>query len=68
MFLTSEELYELTGYKLAAAQCRWLEGRGYPFDSNASGKPRVLRAYVHQRLCPAHQAIQMAEPNFEAIR
>ncbi len=68
MFLTGEELYELTGYKLAAAQCRWLGSHGYPFDINAGGKPRVLRAYLHQRLCPAQIAAAMAEPNFDAIR
>lgn len=68
MFLTGDELRELTGYKLASAQCRWLESRGYPFETNASGKPRVLRSYVQQRLCPQLAGSSIVAPDFDAIR
>lgn len=68
MFLTGDELYDLTGYKLASSQCRWLESRGYPFETNASGKPRVLRAYIQQRLCPNPAGSPIAAPDFDAIR
>jgi hypothetical protein len=49
MFLDAEELRELTGYKVAAYQARWLERRGYPFELSVMDKPRVLRAYVERR-------------------
>lgn len=68
MFLTGDELRELTGYKLASSQCRWLESRGYPFETNASGKPRVLRAYVQQKLCPHPAGFLIDAPDFDAIR
>lgn len=66
--MTGDELLELTGYKLARSQCRWLESRGYPFETNASGKPRVLRAYIQQRLCPNLVGSSIATPDFDAIR
>ncbi len=69
LFLNNEEIYDLTGFKLATAQCRWLTEHGYPFDTNHSGKPKVLRSYLEQRLCPSIISSQgFEEPNFEALR
>lgn len=69
IFLNAEEMFELTGLKLASAQCRWLTNNGYPFDKSQSGKPKVLRSYLEQRLCPALNNIHsFDEPNFDAIR
>lgn len=69
IFLNSEEICDLTGFKLATAQCRWLTDNGYPFDKNHSGKPKVLRTYLEQRLCPTQTKSQgFEEPNFEALR
>ena len=50
MFLTPDELAELTGYQQQSRQIRWLRDRRYPFDLGADGKPRVLRSYVERRL------------------
>lgn len=50
MFLTANEIVELTGYQVAHYQACWLTSHGYPFELTNSGKPRVLRAYVEQRL------------------
>ncbi len=50
MFLTADDLVELTGYQAPARQCRWLDRAGYPFELNAAGKPKVLKAYVEKRL------------------
>lgn len=44
MFLTREELIELTGYKLGKKQCKWLARNGYKFDVRADGRPAVARA------------------------
>ncbi len=41
MFLTPEQLRELTGYQLAAYQIRWLQSRGVTHWVRADGKPVV---------------------------
>jgi len=65
LFLTHDELVELTDLKIPSAQIRWLKSHAYPFEIGASGKPKVLRALLMQRLAiPAKQS----EPNFDAIR
>jgi len=68
MFLSREELFELTERKMAHAQCRWLTDHGYPYDKSASGKPKVLRSYLERRLCPESVLPGTEEPNFDAIR
>lgn len=50
LFLTHDEMQELTGYQLPHFQALWLIDHGYPFERTNSGKPRVLRAYIQQRL------------------
>lgn len=50
LFLTSDELHELTGYKVGHYQAHWLMTHGYPYEKTISGKPRVLRAFVEKRL------------------
>lgn len=69
LFLTPDELRELTGLRVPAYQCRWLEKHGYPFETNASGKPKVLRAFLMQKLGMVQQpGMGMAiEPDFDAI-
>ncbi|MCF8186377.1 MAG: DUF4224 domain-containing protein [Sulfuritalea sp.] len=69
IFLNTEEMQDLTGFKLATRQCRWLADHGYPFDTSRSGKPKVLRTYLEQRLCPGLSNINgIEEPNFAALR
>ncbi len=68
LFLNNEEILELTGFKLATGQCRWLTDHGYPFDTSRSGKPKVLRSYLEQRLCPSLTSkFGFEEPNFAAL-
>lgn len=50
MFLTVNELRELTGYRRPSAQARWLTSHGWRFALNAVGHPRVARAYFERRL------------------
>ncbi len=47
LFLTSEELAQLTGRKLKSQQIKWLKTSGLPFWVNARGHPVVTRAAVH---------------------
>lgn len=50
MFLTPEELEQLTGYQKASAQGRWLTRERLPFVKGGDGKLKVLRLAVEQRL------------------
>jgi len=50
MFLTTDELEDLTGYKRRSSQREWLRARAYPFELDAWGRPKVLRSHVEQRL------------------
>lgn len=50
MYLTADNLAELTGLTQAAAQIKWLEKRGWKFERTAQGQPRVTVAYHAARL------------------
>jgi hypothetical protein len=50
MFLTREELLELTDYRQSAAQRRWLIQRGWRFEIGRDGHPKVLRNEVEGRM------------------
>ena len=67
LFLTQDELKELTDLKIPSAQRRWLTKHSYPFEVSASGKLKVLRSIVFQRLSSIQSSFTN-EPNFEAIR
>lgn len=67
MFLTSEELTELTGYSLAAWQRKWLDAHGYRYEKSAVGRPVVLKAYVTAKLSGAEQ-VAGAKMNLDALR
>jgi hypothetical protein len=62
-FLTDIDLEELTGLKQPAAQARYLRSKGYRFDCNARGVPRVLWAQVEARQAgiPANDTQNKAE-------
>ncbi len=75
LFLTSDEICELTGRKLRSAQLRWLMDRGWIFETNAAGKPLVLRSYVDRRLGGAPKGTTgkgmdsaVPAPDFSAVR
>ena len=50
MFLTPEELHDLTDKSRADAQIRWLTKHGYRFEVSSLGRPKVLRSTVLDRL------------------
>jgi len=43
LFLSRDELEELSGYKMQSAQKRWLSRKKLPFVTGKDGRPRVLR-------------------------
>lgn len=66
MFLTAEELTDLTGLKRPRAQLVWLRANGWPVEEDASGRPVLLRSVVEARMgaVPLHQ---QAAPNWDAL-
>lgn len=69
-FLSAAELHELTGRQIAKYQVAWLRARGWRFETNAAGAPRVARAYFERRMVGEAAAPEPALPaqhNFEAL-
>lgn len=48
MFMTSDELAELTGYRQPSKQVAMLRRQGVPFHVNAAGHPKVARAIIER--------------------
>lgn len=50
MFLTPEELSQLTGYRPCQRMriCRWLDEHGIAYTTNRLGDPVVLRSTIEQ--------------------
>ncbi len=63
VLLSAEEIYGLTGYRLAAYQVRWLQRQGITHWVRADGKPSVPRAAIEGR------AVQPSapEPDWSAL-
>lgn len=57
MFLTAEDLRQLTGYCRPADQIRWLRRQGLLFWINARGRPVVPRDAVAAQ--PARQTFEL---------
>lgn len=67
MFLTTDQLAEMTGYKNRKKQADWLSENGYEFDIRADGRPNVLIDQVRERQCKGATARTPAEPNLAAL-
>ena len=50
MFLTGKELTEFIGYQRPKKQVEWLVSRGYKFEVNGAGQPKVLREHINEIL------------------
>ena len=50
MFLTEQNMKELTGRVRPCAQIRWLKDNDWPFEINALGHPVVLRSVAVAKL------------------
>lgn len=55
MFLTEQELIDLTGYHRPKSVRKWLDSNGYRYAVGADGWPRVLKESVYSRLLPNHR-------------
>jgi Domain of unknown function (DUF4224) len=61
MFLSPEQLCEMTGYRRYSGQRRWLQREGISFRIRADGRPIVLISEL-TKTPPPH-----AQPNFGAM-
>lgn len=74
LFLSAEELAELTGRASSAGQRKWLKDNGYPFATNANKRPIVAREYLLNRLgvaatmSPHAMMAAVPRPNFGALK
>lgn len=69
MFLTKEQVSELTGRKRTSSQQKWLKEHGWHFEENATGRPIVLATYAESMLgCGQHQKAETYQPNFNTLR
>ncbi|MDD3576512.1 DUF4224 domain-containing protein [Halothiobacillus sp.] len=50
LFLSEDELCELSGYQSRQYQAKWLRENLWPFEIDKDGRPKVLRATVLARL------------------
>lgn len=67
MLMTDDEIQELTGYKTAKGQIEWLRARGWIFEINRVGRPKVDREYYRGRMGNATVAEPATGPNWGAM-
>jgi hypothetical protein len=65
LFLSGEQLRELTGYVQPAAQIRWLRKNAVHHFVRADGRPRVPLAAIAP--APAKAEAPRKGPNFDAL-
>ena len=71
MFLSREELAEFTGFKYRPEQLRWLSNRGYKYELDRTGRPKVLRAAIVAALggpAEAQPQERRTEPNWDFFK
>lgn len=64
LFLTTDELRELTGYQRPSCMIRQLRENGVRFFIAADGYPRVARNEIESR----HPSRQSMEPDFSSLQ
>lgn len=70
MFLTRDEITELTGKRRFTAQVAWLSAHRWAFETRADGRPVVARAEAERQLVGkrGRGPEPAAEPDFGALR
>lgn len=79
LFLTPDELAELTGFKAARSQARWLSSNRWRYALTRHNEPRVARQHFNERMgCAGASGLSEADlinhaaageqPNFGALR
>ena len=65
--LTTEELMEVTGYRQAARQIKWLKKNKFTFRLARAGRPVVDRSHYLSRMSCELPKKRNSEPNWAAI-
>ncbi|TAG79186.1 MAG: DUF4224 domain-containing protein [Burkholderiales bacterium] len=67
--LSADDLFALTGYRLATAQRRWLDRQGLPYLLDAANRPRVSREAVERLLgvLPASEYVDRQHRNAQTV-
>jgi hypothetical protein len=68
IFLTSDELEALTGFKLPTRQAKWLRAKGWRFEINGNRRPIVARKYAENMLGCGVPEERSYRPNFSAMQ
>ncbi len=68
MFLTADQLAELTDAQKPSVQIRWLKERGWPFEVSAKGRPKVLASVAAARMGAGAGTVPPSGPNWGALR
>jgi hypothetical protein len=66
LFLSHNEIAQLTGYVRSADQIKWLSRKAWVHEVAANGHPVVLRSYAEARLGQVVEAKGM-EPDFSFL-
>ena len=67
MFVSRDDLEELTGYVRRAEQTRWLRANGISFMVNRRGQPMVLQSEL-ERAMSSDDGAGGEDLNWEALR
>lgn len=62
MFMTREELKDMTGGRRPQTICRWLDSEGIRYAIGIDGWPRVLRSVILVRFGDVNQTAANHEP------
>lgn len=68
MFLTAEDLRELTGFVRPSKQIAWLTREGIVFRIAGDGHPRVLTDHLRKVFGVAAPTKQKTAPDFSTLR
>ena len=68
LFLTSDEVGTLTGFKTPARQVQWLRAKGWRFEINGNRRPIVARKYAEKMLGCGIPEETAYRPNFAALQ
>lgn len=68
LFLTSDEVCILTGFKISRRQVQWLRTKGWRFEVNANNRPIIARKYAEKMLGCGIPEEAAYKPNYAALR
>jgi hypothetical protein len=72
MFLSLDEIKELTGFSYRSKQIEWLIKRGWKFEINGRKEPKVAKAFFEMKMGVIKTEELVTEgsqmkPNFQAL-